>query len=253
MLSEVLSLNIYAFLLVFTRIGAALMVLPGFGDSYVNTQARLMFALAVSFVVYPMVADSIPAIPASGIGLAVLIVGEALIGFFIGTVARIIMAALHVAGTVAAFISAMANALVFDPVSEAQGSLLAGMLGTIGLVLLFVTNLHHLMLSAAIDSYTLFIPGKYPATGDMSELITHTVSGSFQLGVQLAAPFIVVAFAFNVAMGLVARLNPMFPVFFLGLPLQQVIALLTFAICLSAMMMVFLRHFDEGVRAFIAP
>jgi flagellar biosynthetic protein FliR len=201
----------------------------------------------------PAVGPLLPPMPQSPAALTLLVAGEALIGIFIGTIARILVSALHTAGTTIAYTSAMANAMIPDPVTQQQGAIVAGAVGTIGLVLLFVTDLHHLMLRAAFESYTLFEPGRLPPMGDMSEMVTREVSGAFRLGVQLAAPFLVISFGFYVVLGLVSRLMPSFPVFFIGLPLQQLLAFTLLVLTLSAIMMVFLAHFDEQMRAFTVP
>jgi hypothetical protein len=53
------------------------------------------------------------------------------------------------------------------------------------------TDMHHLVIAALNDSYTLFQPGELPTSGHAAALITQTVAGAFRIGVQLSAPFIV--------------------------------------------------------------
>ena len=103
MLAELLSLNVYAFLLVFTRLGAALMMLPGFGELSVSTRVRLVFALALTVVILPLVIDHLPPLPEQPVMLVVLLAGQIFIGLAIGMMARIRVAALQVAGTVIAY------------------------------------------------------------------------------------------------------------------------------------------------------
>ena len=59
MLDEFLSVNIFAFLLVFIRLGAAFMVVPGFGEAFIPPRVRLGIALAVSLLVLPFAAGTI--------------------------------------------------------------------------------------------------------------------------------------------------------------------------------------------------
>ena len=42
----------------------------------------------------------------------------------------------------------------------------------LGVTLIFATDLHHLVIAALNDSYTLFEPGEVPATGDVAALVT---------------------------------------------------------------------------------
>jgi flagellar biosynthetic protein FliR len=253
MLEEILSLNIYAFLLIFVRAGTTFMLMPGIGGLQVNVRARLLFALALTFLVTPQLADRLPPLPQNPWALGTLVLGEVFAGTVLGTVTRILFAAVQVAGTVISFISAMANALIFDPISEQQSAIVAGFMATIATLLMFVTNLHHMLIQAMFDSYGLFEPGALPVMGDTLELIARQVADTVRIGVRMASPFLVVSFAYYLGLGLLTRLAPQIPIFFVAMPLQIVFALGGLMITISAMMMVFLNHLDEGIRPFLAP
>lgn len=92
----------FGYLLVFARIGAAMSLLPGFSVAYVSVRIRLILALAIALVVVPVLAPTLPAPPPTTIGLALLIGGEVSIGVFIAVIARIVVAALQIAGTLIA-------------------------------------------------------------------------------------------------------------------------------------------------------
>ena len=53
----------YQFLLVFARVGGAIMLIPGLGDFRVPARVRLLFALILSALVVGNVADVLPATP----------------------------------------------------------------------------------------------------------------------------------------------------------------------------------------------
>ena len=86
--------------------------------------------------------------------------------------------------------------------------------------MIFATNLHHLAIGAIQGSYTLIPPGARAADGDMAELTIRLVSGSFALGIQLAAPFLIFSFAVNASIGLLARMMPQLQVFFIAMPIN---------------------------------
>ena len=220
MLAELLTTELFVFLLLFLRIGTALMVLPGFGERYVPTFIRLPIALGVTLALAPVLAPSIPPMPDSPFALLLLIGGEIGIGLLIGGLARLMTSALHVAGTVIAFKSGLAYALTMDPSQGVQGALIASFLSILGVVVIFSLNLHFLMLRGVADSYVLFMPGQLPPIGDFADLAVRVVAGSFALGIQLAAPFIVYAMIFNISLGVMARLMPSLPIFFVIMPLQ---------------------------------
>ena len=130
--------------------------------------------------------------------------------------------------------------------------LFAGIVGkfsiAVVMILLFATNLHHLIIAALHDSYSLFRPGEVPLTGDMAALITRTVAGAFRIGVQLSAPFIVFGLMLNLGLGLLSRLMPQMQVFFVGMPLTIMVGLVIFVLVLGAMMGTYLDGFEAVLR-----
>ena len=250
MLGDLLSINAFAALVVFARIGTVIAFLPGFSAAWVSVRIRLVMALALTLLVTPALAGILPPMPATPAGLGLLLLRESAIGLFLGSVALIAFAALQTAGTFVAYLSSFASALVQDPVTDQQTSTVTGFFTALGLVLIFVTDLHHLMLRAIVDSYGLFTPGAPPPIDDFCGFITHTVAESFGLGVQLAAPFLVVSLVYNVGLGLLGRLMPQLPVFFFGLPLQVGLQMWVIMLTISGIMLVFLEHFADMLAGF---
>ncbi len=238
--------ELFAFFLVMVRVGAAFMLLPGIGDAYVSPRIRLVFALAVSFIVLPTLVDTLPAMPDTPLELALLLFGETLVGLFIGVIARMLMTALEVAGTVASMTTSLANAQIFNPAAAVQGSLVSGFFLVMALVLIFATNLHHLLLMAVVGSYRLFPPGDLPPIGDMADVATTLVADGFTIGVQLAAPFLVVALIVYAAMGLMSRLMPQMMIFFVALPAQILTGIAVLLVVFSSVMLVWLEYFQSG-------
>ncbi len=239
------SAELFSFFLVFVRVGTAIAVLPGFSAAYVAVRIRLALALALSLLLAPTLAGSLPAMPASPLAMALLIVGEALVGAFLGLIPRIAMAALHAAGTFAAFFGSLTSAVVQDAVADQQSSTLAGFFLTAGMVLVFVSDLHHLMLRALAESYHVFAAGGPFASSIAAEGLGRTLTAAFALGLQLSAPFLIVSIASNVAVGLLGRLMPQLPVLFFGLPAQLSLHIWVLMLAFSGVMIVFLNQYSE--------
>ena len=250
-IEEFLVSGVFAFLLIFTRLGTAMMIMPGIGDSFVNTNVRLMMVLGMSFVLTPVVQGFLPEqVPAFPVIFS-LILMEFVIGLFIGTMARIFMIALDVAGMLISTTSGLANAQVFNPTLASQGSITGAFLSVTGVVLLFATNMHHMLIYGLVESYHMFPLGSVPDTSSMAQLISQAFSASFKVGFQLAIPFIVVAMLLYIGMGVLTRLMPQVQVFILALPVQIMLSLLTLGLVLSAIMMFWLRSFENGMTYFL--
>lgn len=253
MLSDIFTFNVFHFGLIFARMSGAFIVMPGISAQFVSTRVRLLFALMLAFILVPVVTDKFPPFPIHPLELAILVGGEILVGFFFGALMMIMMSAMQILGTIIAFVAALSNAFSFDAVSQSQSSVISTFFVNLALVVLFVTDMHHLMLTAVVDSYTLFMPGQLPPMGDFAEFMSRTVAGAFKIGVQLAAPFLLLSFGFQLAMGLLSRLNPQFQIYFVAMPAQIMVALLMLMFTVSSIMMVFLQYYQKNLIGFLEP
>lgn len=250
MLAELLTFNSYALIVILARVGAVLTLMPGISASYVSMCIRMMLALGLSFLLMPLLAARLPALPAAPLDLGLLLIGEVIVGVFLGTVARVIVAALHAAGTFISYVMSLANAMAQDPVAETQSSTVAGFFSTIGVLLVFVTDLHHLMLKAIVASYELFPAGAPLPVGDFAETLGRGLAESFLLGLQMAAPFVLLGFTYTLGLGLLGRLMPQLSVFFFGLPFQIAVQIWLMTLVLSAVMLAFVGKFAETMGKF---
>jgi flagellar biosynthetic protein FliR len=241
-----------AFLLSFARIGTMVMLLPGLGELTVSPRVRLTIALALTAVIMPLHRGDYQ-IDLRAFGPVMLMLGqEILIGIVLGLLSRLTMAALQIAGSVVAQQMGLGFVTAVDPTQGQQGVIVGNFLGVLGVTLIFATDLHHLVIAALNDSYSLFRPGEIPIIGDVASLLSTTVAGTFRIGVQLAAPFLVFGLLFNLGLGVLARLMPQMQVFFIGLPLSILLGLLILLLVLGAMMTTFLGYF-EGVLRIMTP
>jgi flagellar biosynthesis protein FliR len=249
MLEQLLPANLFAAMLIFARIGAAIMLLPGFGEFYVLQRYRLLLALLIAALLTPLLSPSLPPLPAGAVRLVTVVGSEVMIGLFIGVVSRILLSALDVAGTVVSLQLGLSAAQIFNPMAAQVGTLPSTFYSVLGVLLIFLTDLHHVLLRALVDSYEVFPAGTLPPLGDFSEMVTRSVAGAFRLGMELAAPFVLLGTLFFVAIGLISRLVPQLQILFVTQPLQIVGGLLALGFALAAGMQWFLGSFAEQFGA----
>ena len=250
MFYQPLAAEVFAYLIVFSRLGAALLILPGIGEAFVSTRIRLLFAISITFVMTPPLLNILPAIPSKLSELFFLVASEIFFGFVIGAIARFLITSLSWGGTIISFLSGFSAAQVFNPMLQDQGTLPAVLLSLGGLLLIYATDTHHLMFFAIANSYELFVPGVVPIMGEFAETFTTLLSKSFVLAMQFSTPFIVFAIVFYMGIGLLARLQPQMPVFFVALPLQIVIALVIMSIVIPTSLMWFVESFGSSLSFF---
>ncbi len=235
----------FLYLLMFTRIGAILMLMPALGEDMIPMRMRLSFALAFTLVVYPLLSPSFPAMPENVMAIFGLIFHELAIGIMLGAIVRITVMATQVAGAIIAFQTGLSSAMAADPTQVGvQGAVFGSFLSFLGMVLIFATDLHHVALAATYDSYMVFPLDAPLMFDDAAQMAIRTVASAFSIGIQMAAPFIVFGLVFNLGAGILARLMPALQVYFLLMPANIFIGLGLFAMLLTMMMGWYLSHFE---------
>lgn len=253
MLQQFATAELFAFMLIFCRVGAGIMVLPGFSETYVSARIRLLMALSIALVLTPMLGERIPPPPSQPVMLVLLLAGEILIGLLIGGLARILISAVHTAGTVIATQSSLASAMLFDLTMAGQSTVVSNLLTYTAVVLIFSADLHHLMLSALVDSYTLFTPGAMPPAAQFAQYASNALTEAFAIALQLSAPHIAIGMILYLGAGVLSRVMPNIQIFFIMMPPQIMIALSALAAVFSGMMLWYLRHFEDALLRFISP
>ena len=251
-LQTFLTTGVFAFLLAFVRTGTVVMLMPGIGNTFVPPQTRLYFALGFSFVLFPLIQAKLPTPLPAGAGMIMLIVVEFLIGFFIGSISRIMMAALDTAGLIILTQASLSNAQLFNPQFATQGSIIGSFLTLLGVMLLFATDLYHLLILGVVNSYELFPVGKMPDIGSMTQLITGAIAGSFAIGIQITAPFILIILLMYIGMAVLSKLMPQVQVFMIAMPAQIMLCLIMLAVIGAPMMLIWLAEYEKGLDFLMA-
>ncbi|MCY6382372.1 flagellar biosynthetic protein FliR [Hoeflea prorocentri] len=203
----------------FCRVGACFMIMPGLGSARVPPQVRLFVAIAASMALLPLMWQSIyPKVETSTGGYVSLVVVEILIGSVLGLVARFYVLALQFAGTAVSMMigfNAMASAGLESPDPQTE---LGNLIALTGLLILFMLDFHHIVIEALAMSYELMpVGGSFDPQMALVTL-SDTLSASFMTILRLISPFIIYGLIFNLAVGMVNKLAPQIPVYFISLP-----------------------------------
>ncbi len=215
-LADMTEAGLAAAILVFVRVGAVVALLPGFGDHSIPARVRLAAAIAFTLIVAPMAAPDALAVDA-GRPFFLLMLIEAGAGLLLGLAVRLLVLALQLAGSIAAQSTSLSQ--IFgagatpDPM-PAMGNILA----LAGAALAVAGNLHVKAAVAMASSYDILPIGAALPASDVAAWGVARVAMAFALGFSLAAPFVIAAFAYNVALGAINRAMPQLMVAFIGAP-----------------------------------
>jgi flagellar biosynthetic protein FliR len=242
--------EVFAAGMIFARVSALVMLLPGIGEAAVPPRVRLALALLMAMCLGPVAAKSMGPMPTEITGLIGGVFRELLIGLMMGAVLRLFLSSLAVAGEIVSMQTTLSFSQTANPMQAQPGTSLATFLSLMGATLIFSTGLHHQFIEAIVNSYRIFTPDKAIPIADAGALAVQTVGKSFALGVQLAAPVIVFALVFNIATGLVGRVMPQFQVFFVASPLSVLLGLSVFTLSLGTIGMVWTSRYSELIAIF---
>src|SRR5437773_6603743 len=162
------------FMLVFARIGAMVMLLPGLGEVNIPARIKLSIALLLTLIILPLHRQAYQVDMSSLAPLMVLMVHEIVIGIVLGATARVTLSALQVAGSVIAQQLGLGFVTAIDPTQGQQGIIVGNFLTLLGITMIFATDLHHLVIAGLHDSYRLFAPGEIPVVNDVTQLVIRT-------------------------------------------------------------------------------
>ena len=243
-----LASQVYGVALIFARLGAFFMSMPGLSESFTPNMPRLGFSLLVSIALFPTLAAGLPGEPDSLFGMTAQLVSELVIGLALGVLLRLFMAALSVAGEIISLQTTLSFAQTTNPLQAQPTTSVTSFLTIFGLTTIFATGLHLVFIAGIVHSYAVFPAGHGVPMASFNTLFVQTLSEVYELGVQMSAPVIVFSLVFNIATGLIARVMPQFQIFALSSPLSVLLGLSLLSMCLGGLGVVWTDHYRNYVE-----
>lgn len=199
---------------VFLRVGGMMAVLPAFGERSLPERVRLVLAIGLTLIVLPA-ADDAWQLSVGDLTIK-LVAAEAAAGLLIGIALRLFVMALQTAGAIAAQSTSLSQ-LFGGGAVEAQPAIGHVFLVS-GLALAVMFDFHVRVVEYVLLSYDILPLGNFVGAGDVSQWGIEQVTRAFSLAFTLAAPFVIAALIYNVALGAINRAMPQLMVAFVGAP-----------------------------------
>lgn len=221
------------FIFVFFRVGALIIFVPVLGSRQVPGIMKIGLTLFLSLAVFPLVQDRPMPEPKGLFELSKFLTADVIIGMGIAYIARLIFAAVQVAGTVVDFQMGFGVVNVIDPQTESQVSVTAQLQNILAILLFLAVDAHHYIIHAIVDSFFVINPFEIDFASITPEYVLRLFSATFTTAVKISAPVMAILFFLSVGLGLVARTVPQMNVFIVGFPLQIGIGLLMVGLSIS--------------------
>lgn len=213
-------------------------LLPAFGEQAVPQRVRLVLTLAFAAIVAPAVTPGLIGMPPGILPMA----AEVVAGLAMGIALRLFILALQVAGSIIAQATSLAQ--IFGGMGPEPQPAIGFLLTVSGLALAVAAGLHVRVVELFILSYDVLPGGRLPGAADLSHWGLAQVARAFSLGFTLAAPFVIAATLYNLAIGVINRAMPMLMVSFVGAPALTAGSLLLLALVLPFGLAVWMQALD---------
>lgn len=220
------------FLLVFTRITGIFSMAPIFGSRNVSVIVKAGLALALTFILFPLVFDEKTPIPDSFLGYFFIVVGEFLIGLIIGFAASLVFSAIQMAGQLLDMQIGFGIVNVLDPQSGQQLPLVGNFKYILALLVFLATNSHHMLLAALFSSFKLIPVSGFIYQVELTEVMIDMVGGMFVIAMKICFPVLLSLLLTDVALGILARTMPQMNIFVVGVPGKIIVGLFVLSIAL---------------------
>jgi flagellar biosynthetic protein FliR len=257
MLDELLQ-NAPVFLLLFARALAMIEVAPLFSSDSIPQTAKVSLALFAAFAVYPPASAQsdwagLPGMTEGlfGLGYALLILGEGLIGIIIGFFMTIVFAAASSAGQFFSLQMGFGASETFDPLAQIENPLMGQFLNLVALLtFLLMGGLRDLFLggfAASVKSLNIIelVNGR--------ENVTFMLAGGlgrlFINAIVISMPVLGTLFLTSLATGLISKAAPQINILSEGFPISISVAFILIMATLPFMVEALGRVIEGGFRS----
>jgi len=215
--------NLEVLIGLFTRISAAVFLLPAFGEQAVPARIKLVASLCLTALFIAATPDT-EIYDKVSIEFPMILVVESINGLIIGFSLRTLIFILQTCGAIAAQSASLAHSfgagVGIDPQPAFSTLFVVG-----GLALLSLTGWHVNVVYFFRTTLSVLAFGSWPNAALISELGVDFVASSFRLGFSLATPFVAVSLIYNLGIGFVNKAMPQLMVAMVGAPAASFLGL----------------------------
>lgn len=211
---------IASFLLTLMRVSLLVFLLPFYGGDNIPALAKAALCIVLSLAIWPHLSFPGALFPAHPFAIAVMLVGELLIGLMLGLFVQFIFAGIQTGGQMMGFQMGFTMITVADPLSGGQISITSHLLYMVALVCFLTMDGHLYLLQALTSSFALVPPGGFFARPVMFADMIALSGGMFVLAVKVAGPILASLFLIELALALMARAAPQMNLLIIGMPLK---------------------------------
>lgn len=216
--------NLEFFILILVRISGFIYVAPFFGQNGTPRKVKAALSVFIAIIIFQTI--SYETIEYHGvIGYAILVVKECLIGILIGYMASICNYILSFAGNMIDIEIGFSMMNVMNPVAKIQSTITGTLYSNIIMLMLIVTNMHHYLLRAIIETFQLIPINKVEFNPTLYMAMARFLVDFFVIGFRIILPIFAAILLTNIILGILAKVAPQMNMFVIGMQLKIFVGL----------------------------
>lgn len=239
-----------SFFLILLRVSVIIFMLPFFNARIIPVLPKVGLALIMTIILFPVLNMEMAEFPDTLWGMVQLVIAELIIGMILGLLAQIFFEGVRIMGQLVGFQTGFAITNILDPTSGIQVSIFANMAYLVAIVLFLIFNGHHILLSAMRESFEIIGPGSLSLNRQIFQKIMQVSGEMFVIAIRIGAPAIAALLFTKVAFGLITKFIPQMNIMIVAFPVQIVIGLLFFGICLNVLLR-FMERYLGGLGSLL--
>ncbi len=209
------------FLMILVRVAAFVSVAPFFGMNNTPNRVKVGFSLFVAIILFQSVLPEGQLEYTGVIGFAIIILKEGITGLLIGFAANICNSIIVFSGKLIDMEIGLAMANMYDPTTRSQSGITGTMYNYFIMMLLIATDMHHYILRALVDTYTLLpVNGAIFEWDHLMGSMVMFVSDLMVIGFQIILPIFACSMILNCILGIMAKVAPQMNMFAVGMQLK---------------------------------
>lgn len=208
---------------VFLRIGPAIALSPGFGETSTPARVKLVLALILSAAIVPIVENRLPTDDFTHQQAFHFALTETVFGFFMGLISRGVLFLLEQTGIVISQAVSLAQ-LVGN--STELLPVIGHILTVAGLAVIMAGPLGDQIIFSFAYSYHLTVDTLESIFGTIAELSSELLNYIFNHGMAIAGSFVTLFFVYYLFTGFVNKGMPQFMVSFVGIPFVALVSII---------------------------
>lgn len=236
---------VQAWLWPFFRIAGLVMTAPLIGTRTVPVRIRLIIALAITMVVFPVI-PAVPDVePISGEGFLISI-QQVMTGIAMGLCLRVVFVALELAGQAIGQLMGLMMANMVDPMNGNNVPIIGQFYLLLATLLFLAVDGHLLMIKVLAESFTTLPIG---VNGISSNGIWDFITWTGQIigvAVIIALPAMVSLLIVNLSFGVMTRAAPQLNIFAVGFPIMIILGVMIIFFSLNTFVPHMIQMFEDG-------